>query len=261
MLRFACLSTLSPAFSAVCLALAGWLLIAAPASSADLPALHYVAGRFPPYTQLDAANTPAGPTAALIAALGRRLNRTAELTVVPSFARALTIAEHEPNTLIALIARTPERETKFQWLCPVLDYDVAMFRRRDRPDVVAQTVGDLMKWRIGGVNRDVKMEYLQRNGIPVQIAADEDEVTRLLLHGRIDAMPGHPATVRMRMRELGERADAVVPVMALPELTSRLYLAFGPHTSPEVVDTVSRACRAMIASGDVGQLMQPVLQN
>ncbi|MCW0235545.1 MAG: transporter substrate-binding domain-containing protein [Ferrovibrio sp.] len=253
--RFACFAVLP----AACLVIAAWLTTA-PAHGADLPVLHYVAGRFPPYTQEDANSIAIGPTAALVAELARRLGRPAPLLVQP-FARALATAEHEPNTLIALIARTPEREESFHWVCPVLDYDVLMFRRRERSLVVANAIADLKQWRIAGVNRDVKTEYLLRHGIPVEIMADEDEATRLLLFGRVDAMPGHPATVRMRLREQDQREDALVPMLALPELTSKLYLAFGRSTAPEVAATVAQTCAAMIASGEVAQLLQPVMQN
>lgn len=237
-----------------------WLAPMLPAQGADLPELHYVAGRFPPYTQVDANDIPVGPTAALIAALAEKINRPAPLHVVP-FARAITAAEHEPNTLIALLAPTVEREAKFQWVCPVLDFDVAIFRLRIRGDVVADGVEQLKAWRIVGVNRDMKTEYLQRNGIPMQIAADEDEAVRLLLHGRVDAMPAHPATMRMRMREAGMPDDTVVDILKLREITNRLYLAFGPQTAPDVVETVRDACYRMIENGDIRRLMQPALQN
>lgn len=237
-----------------------WLAPMLPAQGAELPQLHYVAGRFPPYTQVDASDTPVGPTAALIAALSSRIKRPAPLHVVP-FARAITAAEHEPNTLIALLAPTAEREAKFQWVCPVLDFDAAIFRLRDRSDVVADGLEQLKAWRIAGVNRDMKTEYLRRNGVPVQIAADEDEAVRLLLHGRVDAMPAHPATMRMRLREAGLPDDTVVGILKLREITSRLYLAFGPQTAPDVVEAVRDACYRMIESGDVRRLMQPALQN
>jgi polar amino acid transport system substrate-binding protein len=241
-------------------AMAGWLLCLPAAQAADLPGLHYVAGRFPPYTQTGPGDTAEGPTAALIAALGKRLGRPAPLAVLP-FARAIATAEHEPNTLIALIAPNPERETKFHWVCPVLDYDVAVFRRRDRPEITADGLADLARWRVVGVNRDVKTEYLQRHSIPMQIAADEDEAVRLLLYGRVDAMPAHPATLRMRLRELGESGDTMVPVLRLRDISSRLYLAFGLRTTPDIVETVRAACYAMIASGEVAQIMQVPAQN
>lgn len=237
-----------------------WLSPPQPAQSADLPPLHYIAGRFPPYTQVDGNDNPVGPTAALIAALAAKIGRPAPLEVVP-FARAITAAEHEPNTLIALLAPTADREAKFQWVCPVLDFDVAIFRLRERGDVVADGLEQLKRWRVVGVNRDVKTEYLLRKGIPVQIAADEDEAVRLLLHGRVDAMPAHPATMQMRLREAGQRSDTVVQILKLRDITSRLYLAFGPRTAPDVVEAVRDACYRMIASGETRQLMQPVMQN
>lgn len=240
--------------------LAGWLLIAAPARSAELPAITYVAGRFPPYTLHDQAEHATGPTAALIAALGKRIGRPGPLVVQP-LARALANAEHEPNMLIALIARTADREAKFHWVCPVLDYDAAMFRLRVRPDVVADTIEDLARWRVAGLNRDVKTEYLQRHGVAVELTPDEGDATRLLLYGRVDALPAHPATLWMRLAELGAARDSVVMMLPLPELTTQLYLAFGRNTAADVVATVTEACLAMTASGEIKELLQPAMQN
>lgn len=230
------------------------------AQAAELPELHYIAGRFPPYTQVDAGDVAVGPTAALIAALAERIGRPGPLQVVP-FARAITAAEYEPNTLIALVAPNAEREATFQWVCPVLDFDVAVFRLQGRDDIVADAPEELKRWRVVGVNRDVKTEYLQRHGVPVQIAADEDEAVRLLLHGRIDAMAAHPATMQMRLREAGLPTSTVVQMLKLRDITSRLYLAFGPRTAPDIVETVRDACYRMIASGEVSRLMQPAMQN
>lgn len=231
------------------------LLPALPATAADLPEIHYVAARFPPYT-LEQQGRAAGPTAALISALAGRVGHPAALTVLP-LARALAEAENEPNTLIALIARTAARENSFHWICPVLNYDVAMFRRRDRTDVVAGSVPDLARWRIAGVHLDVKTEYLLRRGVPVQETADEDAAVRQLLHGRIDAMPAHPASLHLRLRELGERSDAVTAFLPLHDLTSRLYLAFGKATDLQVVAAVAQACEAMQSNGDIDRLMRP----
>lgn len=229
------------------------------AVAADLPQVGYVATRFPPYTLVQDGQA-AGPTANLIAALAERVGRPAPLAILP-LARALAEAENEPNTLIALIARTAARENQFHWVCPVLNYDVMVFRRHDRPDVTAASLADLARWRIAGVHLDVKTEYLLRNGIPVVETADEDAAARQLLHGRVDAMPAHPASLQLRLRELGERSDAAIAFLPLPDLTSRLYLAFGKATEPSVVAAFAAACEAMQAGGEIDRLMRPVETN
>lgn len=224
-------------------------------AAADLPPISYVASRFPPYT-FELSGEAAGPTAALIAALAERVGRPAPLAVLP-LARALAEAENQPNTLIALIARTAAREEQFHWVCPVLNYDVAVFRRRDRPDVAAEGLPDLARWRIAGVSHDVKTDYLLRNGIPVIESTDEDNATRQLLYGRVDALPAHPASLYLRLQEMGERRDAVVAFLPLHDLTSRLYLAFGRTTPAWVAQIFSQACAAMMANGDIDRLMRP----
>lgn len=243
------------------LALLGAVLWLRPASglAADLPPLHFIAAHFPPYTLLD-QDRAAGPTAALIAALAGRLGQPGRLDVQP-FARALATAENEPDTLVALIARTPEREARFQWVCAVLDYDVAMFRLRMRADVTAAGIEDLKRWRIAGMRHDVKTAYLERRGIPVIETADEDEAVRLLLFGRVDAMASHPATLRMRLRDAGLGAGMVTELLPLPEVATRLYLAFGNRTKPAVVQRTAEACEAMLQDGTVTRLLTPTMVN
>lgn len=236
---------------------AGWLLIALPARSAEteLPGIQYVAAPFLPYTVSDATGHATGPTAQLVAALGQRLQRPGPVQVLP-FARALATAENEPNTLVGLIARSAERESRFRWICPVLDYEVSVYRLR-KSVVVAGSVADLKALRIAGVMQDIKTNYLQRNGIIVIPASDEDEAVRLLLHGRVEAIASHPAALRQRLRGMGERVDIVDVLMPLPELSSKLWLAFGATTAPAVADRFSAACDAMAKNGEVARLMQP----
>lgn len=235
--------------------LTGMGLIAIPVRGAELPPIHYVAAPFIPYTATTSDGKAVGPTAQMIEALGLRLQRSAPLEVLP-FARALATAENEPNTLIALIARTPDRETRFHWLCPVLDYEVAVFRRRNNTAMAARTLANLKGWRIAGVPQDVKTLYLERNGIIVIPAADENEAVRLLVYGRVDAIASHPAGIRQRVRDMGERADVVESLLPLPELNMKLYLAFGRKTAPSVAETVATACGEMLRGDEITRLLQ-----
>lgn len=234
----------------------GWTL---PARGADPGPVQYVAARFPPYTLVENGEA-AGPTAQLLRALSARVGHPAVLTVQP-LARALATATNEANVLIAMIARTPEREAQFRWVCAVQDYDVAVFRMHDRTDVVAESIPDLARFRVVGVNRDIKALHLQRQGLTLELTADEDEAMRLLLHGRVDAMPSHPASIRTRLRELGERSDAVTPILPLPALTTQLHLAFGTRTSPDIVARYTAACDEMLRSGEAARLLKPALLN
>jgi polar amino acid transport system substrate-binding protein len=173
----------------------------------------------------------------------------------------LATAENEPDILIAMIARSPARETQFRWVCPVLDYDVKLFRRRVRDDIAVRSIDDLKRWQVVGANGDVKTNYLRRQGIPVVTTADEDEAIRLLLYDRVDLMPGHPASMHLRLKALGLPLDTLVPIMDLPALSNRLYLAYGPQTPAATVDAAAAACAALIKDGAVSRLMIPAMLN
>lgn len=251
-------------FPALALAIA-WLSAAMPACAADpdasapLPGIQYVAAPFLPYTIADAAGHATGPTAQLIAALSQRLQRPGPVHVLP-FARALLTAENEPNTLVGLLARSPERESRFRWVCPVVDYEVNVYRLQ-RHNIAARSLDDLKRLRIAGVMQDIKTNYLQRNGIIVIPAADEDQAVRLLLNVRVDAIASHPASIQLRLREMNESPDAVAVLLPLPELSSKLWLAFGIGTAPDVAERFAAACDEMMKGGDVARLMQPARTN
>jgi len=248
---------------------AGWLLLALPARGEDtnaattlpgsLPGIQYVAAPFLPYTIADGAGHATGPTALLIDALGKRLQRPGPVQVLP-FARALLTAENEPNTLMALLARSPDRESRFRWVCPVLDYEVNVYRLQ-RHNIAARNLADLKALRIAGVAQDIKTNYLQNNGIIVIPAADEDQAVRLLLNVRVDAIASHPASLLLRLRGMGERPDAVEVLLPLPDLTSKLWLAFGARTTQAVADRFAAACAGMTKSGEIARLMQPAQIN
>lgn len=221
-----------------------------------MPLASIVTTKFPPYMELSAEDRPIGPGVDFVRRVAARAGQTPAIRMLP-WARALLTAESEANTLIFMIARTPERETRFHWVCSALEYDVMLFRRSDRSEVAPRGPSDLQSWHIAGARQDVKTNHLKQLGLPVEETDDEDAATRLLVHGRIDLTPAHPPTLRHRLRLLGLPPERVTAVMPLPALTSRLFLAFGANSDPRLVQAYRAACDAMIGNGEAVRLLNP----
>lgn len=234
------------------------LILLPPAGQAQtaLPPATIVTTKFPPYMELSAEDQPIGPGVDFVRRVAARAGQTPAIRMLP-WARALLTAESDANTLIFMIARTPERETRFHWVCGALEYDVMLFRRSDRIEVAPRNPGDLRSWHIASARQDVKTNYLKQLGVRVEETDDEDAATRLLVHGRIDLTPAHPPTLHHRLRLLGLPPERVTPVMPLPALTSRLYLAFGANSDPKLVHAYREACDDLIRSGESIRLLKP----
>lgn len=207
-------------------------------AAAAEPAIGVVTTVFPPYTVEESAagrRAAAGPATAIVRAVLAEAGVTAEIEVLP-WARAYQTALHTPNTLIYLIARTPEREELFKWVGEVVDYDVHLYRSADRPDIAPADLAGAAKFIVGGLIKDVKTAFLERHGVPVQPYADETNGLMMLLRGRIDLMPSDAKAMAYRLEATGLPALAVVPVLRLDEVSRPLYLAFNRETDDGTVE-------------------------
>ena len=60
-----------------------------------------------------------GMSIEIVREIQRRLGVNDAIQVVP-WARGLNKLDHEPNTMLLTMARTPERESQYQWIGPVV---------------------------------------------------------------------------------------------------------------------------------------------
>ena len=53
------------------------------------------------------------------------------------------MVDRQGNTLICSLARTPEREGLFEWVGPISERRILLYRHRDRIDINLKTPDDL----------------------------------------------------------------------------------------------------------------------
>ncbi|MGQ0709079.1 MAG: substrate-binding periplasmic protein [Rhodoferax sp.] len=171
-----------------------------------------------------------------------------------AWARAYHMAQEQPNVLIFSIARTAPREKLFQWVDIIVPYNVYMYRLKSRPEVQAQSLEQLKGYRIGAVRDDVRAQYLEKNGVPLDLVVENGSNVKKLASGRIDMFPiDEIAQVSLYKRE-GLDPASVEKVMPLPELSVGLYMAFSLQTDPALVERCRAAMREMRRDGTLDKI-------
>ena len=178
------------------------------------------------------------------------------------WARIYTTTLAKPGTLMYPVARTAEREDKFQWIGPLLPNRIALFRKKGRSDVVVHKLDDARHYRIGVVNMDFREEYLRRKGFSEEggkqlvVVNGSDLLMPMLQAGRIDLMPLGLA----KCAPHGLDCSQIEPVYVLDELESGLYMVFNRGTSPALVRQVREGFERIRRNGTLARIMAPLNQ-
>jgi polar amino acid transport system substrate-binding protein len=176
------------------------------------------------------------------------------------WARAYDMALHQPNVLIYLMARTPQRESQFKWVGEALAMQYHFYRLRDRRDIVIATLQDAKNFTVGVMRDDVRQDYLQAEGFRKLVVSSSNEQSfRQLLSGNIDllALPYSDAASLSRQFEVAP--GAIVPALTLPHLRTSLHLAYSRLTDDAVVVATRAAFFKVLREGAIQRFEQKQL--
>lgn len=183
------------------------------------PQVRVVTEHWPPYNYLDEQGNVTGIATNKVEQVLTNLNLDANIEVF-HWAKAMQLAEFEKNVFIYSIYRTPDREARFQWICPLLKKrSVAFYRMADRDDVDIEQVQDAKNYRTSVIRNDLSMDMLLKAGFTegehFELSIDEETNVRKLIYGRIDLIIQEENALRFRLAELGKDFSAVVRVKSL----------------------------------------------
>ncbi|WP_217477556.1 substrate-binding periplasmic protein [Stutzerimonas stutzeri] len=171
------------------------------------------------------------------------------------WARAYDMALSEPNVLIYLIARTPEREALFRWVGEIMRIEYHFYKLRSRDDIQVPDLEAAKAYRVGVLREDVRHQYLQAKGFrKIVVAAQNAENFRRLLNGQVDLVPMPEQDIVMLCNEAGVDPASVERVFT-PDAATQLYLAFSRQTDDRTVQHVQAAFEQLRNEGVVEQLM------
>lgn len=231
------------------LALSFLLLFAAPGPCASLSV---VTEEWPPYNYAE-DGAAAGLVTEVVRAALDRAGFDYTIKVLP-WARAYSLALHDPDVLIYSMLKLPQREPLFQWVrLDGLGVEMQLFRPRHREDIRIETLDDAKAYRVGLTRDSAPHHFLLRHGFQegVNLFPVSDELLNARKsepgNNRIDLTTGDPLSQGYRLRQAGLPADYWVRV--LPLFSTDIYMAFSLSTPPETVERVRKALRQLRDEG------------
>ncbi len=173
------------------------------------------------------------------------------------WARAYDMALTEPNVLIYLVARTPEREAKFQWVGEFMQIRYHLYKLRERTDIHASNLEMARSHTIGVMRDDLRHQYLLQEGFTrLVMSAQTSENFAQLLKRKVDMVPLSEAGAEAQCRNTAFDCAGLERVLTLDALTTGLYMAYSLGTPPAVVQRTQAAFKQLKANGTVQRTME-----
>lgn len=208
------------------------------------------------FTWLSAGRV-SGPASEVVAATMQRAGFTDYRAGIYPWARAYDMALQEPNVLIFMIARTPQREDKFKWAGEFMRIDYHLYKLRTDTEVVVRTLQDAKAYSVGVLRGDVREQYLQSQGFKrLVVSAQNGDNFRKLLHRQVQLVPMPERDVQQQCEESHiDCATMLEKVYTLDGLSTGLFMAYGRATPDEVVTRTRAAFEKLKADGTLARLM------
>lgn len=191
----------------------------------DAPALVGITENLAPLNYLGDSG-PEGFSVDLLRLMTAHAGLRLELQVMP-WQRALQAAEAQPRSVLFSLTRTPEREPLYQWVGPIAQRRILIYRLASRTDLAMTQLSELGNARIGVVRDSAADRQLQAAGLRpgLQLEQGLDDVTnvRKLLAGRMEyiALLDWAAAWNLRLMQLPY--DTLLPVIEQDAARSYFY--------------------------------------
>lgn len=206
----------------------------------------------PPLNFTDADGRPTGLVTELVRDLQQRTGNNDPINVVP-WARGLANLDGPQPSLLFSMARTAEREHRYQWIGPVYQNTYNLYVLSSS-NLFMQDINQAKTLRAIGVYRDDIRErlLLAMNFGNLNRQADPASVLKLLLAGQIDAMASSPTVINSLLAQAGRHPDEIRKLVNFG--SANLYIAASLATPPAVVADWNRALLAMRSDGSLKRL-------
>jgi polar amino acid transport system substrate-binding protein len=163
------------------------------------------------------------------------------------WARSMTLAENNENTLIYTILRTKEREAQFQWVCPLIGpVRVNLYKLSQRNDIKINTLEDARNYVTSIEQNESDHEYLLskgfKNGVNLDVTRDPFAGTRKFFAGRVDLVLQTESEMSENLRHFKRPASDVEKLLEVKKASdAEGCLAFGLKTDKALVDKIRKA--------------------
>lgn len=212
----------------------------------------------PPLNYQDEQGVAQGFSVELLQLMAARAGLDFGCKVLP-WQRAMQAAETEADTVLFSLTRTPEREGRFQWVGPITQRRILVYKLASRTDLTMTRLTELGNGRIGVVRDSAADLALQATGLRPNIELEHglDDATNLrkLLAGRMDYIVLLDWAAAWNLRQLQLPYDTLQPVLEQDASKSYWY-GLRPDADPVMVKGLQAALDALRRDGRYEKLRQ-----
>ncbi len=206
---------------------------------------------YPPYNYLDEAGQVVGLATEKVQQVMDATGLQYDIRLVP-WKRGIHHVETSENALVYSITRTPDRETRFQWLVPLAESNFFLFARQNDARLITWEKVRNGDYTGACVSNDLGCELFRWVGMPeaniIRVASNETADFRMVSAGRADMYVSDiNVNTRLRLAE-GFDPEQIKPVLRL-EGKSGFYLASGKKFDPAKRDLITNQYQQLMAAG------------
>lgn len=225
-------------------------------SSFATSSLHLLTEHFPPYNYQDGERIT-GINAEIVYRLCELTNTDCSIRLYP-WLRAYEYALADPKAGLFTTSRTPDRQTKFQWVGPLASSRAFLYRLKSRPDVNPQDLIQAQQFGIAVARGDVYEEFLLKAGFVrgknLLDFPSKSAPVGLFLQGKVDLVIGSELVMPAWLAAHHASMTQVEPVLEL-ETKGENYLALNLAVPVAQVNALQRALDEMKRSGEYQRIV------
>jgi len=245
-------------------ALLAFLVLPLPAPALEISALTEA---LPPLNY-EVDGRVVGFSSELLDLMAKESGITVNKQVLP-WARAYELVTRQGNTLIYSTARTPERETQFQWVGPISARRILLYKLADRTDISIKTLDDARHYRVGVVRESAAAKGLIQQGFVINGPQDalgpgldlgphDESNMKKFIARRFDLLVSLDWAAAYNAKNAGLGPDDYQAVWVLDENLSYWY-GLNLATDPDVARRLNAALQKLKNDGQYLQLKQKYL--
>lgn len=212
--------------------------------SAQAETLEVLTEDYPPFNMQGTENKPVGLSTEIVEELFKRAGVDYKIKLLP-WKRAYEQTLHSTNTALYSTTRTPERETLFKWVGPLVSNNWVFFAKADSAIKVA-SLEEAKAFSVGGYYGDAAADYLTAQGFSkLQLAPNDRSNAKKLDAGRIQLW----ATGEYLGPYLAALEKAAVPKAIYTFRETQMSLAFNKSAPDELIKKLNDTLEVMRQEG------------
>lgn len=216
-------------------------LVACLAGAAHAEPLKLVTEEYPPYN-FTSNSVITGASVEQVRRMMEAIDAPFTLEMLP-WARALALAESDPETCVFTTGHDDERDKRFKWVEPLLIDRMVMVRKAGS-GIDPKTIEAAKRFTVGTQRDDFSYSFLTVNDFPkIDLAADLDATLKKLVNNRIDLMMTSEKTFEA-MKAAGKPVE---PALLLGG--KRYGLACNLATPDDLIALMQGALDKLVADG------------